>query len=168
MVSISLACKRGAAAYAVDGTKRCAPISKKVLATAKPKTKSLRKEHEGNVPGTRVAKVLFEIELGALGQNRVYGKSQLVFGAPNGQIMLCFELSRRHVVEQHSFQRALPNLPFIYVGQNGVGRGTTPLAPAHRQRGAPRVRLCGGCGCGGGAAHSNLEGHEKIYYPVAH
>jgi hypothetical protein len=108
-----------------------------------------------------MAKVLFEIELGALGQNRVYGKSQLVFGAPNGQIMLCFELSRRHVVEQHSFQRALPNLPFIYVGQNGVGRGTTPLAPAHRQRGAPRVRLCGGCGCGGGAAHSNLEGHEK-------
>jgi hypothetical protein len=37
-----------------------------------------------------MAKVLFEIELGALGQNRVYGKSQLVFGAPNGQLMLCF------------------------------------------------------------------------------
>jgi len=56
-----------------------------------------------------MAKVLFEIELGALGQNRVYGKSQLVFGAPNGQIMLCFELNRRHVVVQDSFQRVPPN-----------------------------------------------------------
>ena len=112
-----------------------------------------------------MAKVLFEIELGALGQNRVYGKSQLVFGAPNGQIMLCFELSRRHVVEQHSFQRALPNLPFIYVGQNGVGRGTTPLAPAHRQRGAPRARLCGGCGCGGGRRTFKFRGPRKNLLP---
>jgi hypothetical protein len=110
-----------------------------------------------------MAKVLFEIELGALGQNRVYGKSQLVFGAPNGQIMLCFELNRRHVVEQHSFQRALPNLPFIYVGQNGVGRGTTPLAPAHRQRGAPRVRLCGRLRLRGGRRTFKFRGPRKKF-----
>ena len=84
-------------------------MSEKVPATAKPMTKSLRKEHEGNVPSTRVSKVLCEVELGALEQNRVYGRSQLVFGAPNGQIMLCFELNRRHVVVQDSFQRVPPN-----------------------------------------------------------
>ena len=50
-----------------------------------------------------MAKVLFEIELGALGQNRVYGKSQLVFGAPNGQVVLCFQLNRQQVVAEDSF-----------------------------------------------------------------
>ena len=85
--------------------------------------------------------------------------------------MLCFELNRRHVVEQHSFQRAFPNLPFFYVDRTVLVAVQRPL---HQRTGSAVPLACGcagGCGCGGGAAHSNLEGHEKIpkiYYPVAH
>ena len=103
-----------------------------------------------------MAKVLFEIELGALGQNRVYGKSQLVFGAPNGQIMLCFELNRRHVVEQHSFQRAFPNLPFFYVDRTVLVAVQRPL----HQRTGSAVPLA--CGCAAAAAAGARGGAPHI------
>ena len=109
---------------------------------------------------------MFDVELGALEQNRVYGRFQLVFEVSNGQIMLCFELNRRHVVVQDSFQRALPHWLFIYVAQNGIGRGTTPLAPAGRPTRAA-VRPCAArCALHTGRRTFNFRGPRRNLLPL--
>ncbi len=63
--------------------------------------------------------------------------SRHVVRAPNGQVVLCFELNRQHVVVEDSFQRALAKWPLIFLAQRGIGRCRTTHSPARRQRGAP-------------------------------